>query len=1072
MPSFDPSQRAVLGLDPERHARVLGAPGSGKTRLIIETYVRLLDDGWDDEEILVIAPNRRVAAGLKGAVEERAHRVLGVSPVRTGAALAHALLTREAAAAGMPIPRLLTGSVHDELITRALEDVHTSQALGERFAPEVLRSEVLRSEVREIMRVLDDFALDAGDLAGELQQHIGSPNPYEHPRLPSHELRELWSAVLPVVAHVERTISRDRASELSASRLLRAATELLLHEPSAQVPQLIIVDDAQELREGELALISACMYRGSRVWVFGDPDIATGAFQGEHTRVLHQLPFEMRRKLKERGLLVDAATERLLTYEAVQSVVLTNVYRHGERIRSFVQSITRRIGAAGVGEQREATAIEAVGEVRFAEVATRSEQIGAIAHRLRQRRLGVDMPEPLNWGRMAVICRSRGEATKVARLLASLHVPTGEGSGGVVLRDHPLIHDLVCLLRHATGGRQVVSGDIAQLLTGPIGGIDRMSLRRLRGEVRLVENRAARSEHRLPRSVDDVLIEEFSAPGPSALIDSVAGRALRRLGILAQDATEITTAGGTPRETLWAIWSGTGLADRLQNEALAGPGRRADEAHRALDAVLGLFFVLQRHEEHDSDVPVADLLDEVLSSSVAEDSLAARSQREAVTVTTPQGIIGREFDLVCILGPQDGDWPNLKARGSLIGVTALEQWLRGWEPAQSARRDTLHDELRLFAHSCARATSEVFAVAERSEDQHPSAFFNLGVTDYRVTDVPSSRLSLRGAVAHMRRRVSNSESDPVAERTLARLAAENVPGARPAEWYGVRKMSTDAPLVDLDGDAEATVVVRPSHIESAERCALSWVIRHLGGSSSSAVTHLGTILHRALEQAQGPDPAPLLAAVHADWPELDFEADWESAALREIADSMVLGLADYLGDFEQSGREVVGREAKFALRLGRALVVGTADRLERSTSERGAVEVTVVDLKSGKTKVSAAESADHIQMQAYQMGVMHDAFELDQDESLDGAAAGGARLLYVHPQAVGVTRAPEGHGFIERVQPPLTEEMREAFIQRVSEAASVMAGREFIAQVEHHCSSHFALERDCSIHIVPAVSRA
>lgn len=41
MTTFDPSQRRVLALDPGRHARVLGAPGTGKSLLVVESFARL-----------------------------------------------------------------------------------------------------------------------------------------------------------------------------------------------------------------------------------------------------------------------------------------------------------------------------------------------------------------------------------------------------------------------------------------------------------------------------------------------------------------------------------------------------------------------------------------------------------------------------------------------------------------------------------------------------------------------------------------------------------------------------------------------------------------------------------------------------------------------------------------------------------------------------------------------------------------------------------------------------------------------------------------------------------------------
>src|SRR5690606_2419327 len=136
------------------------------------------------------------------------------------------------------------------------------------------------------------------------------------------------------------------------------------------------------------------------------------------------------------------------------------------------------------------------------------------------------------------------------------------------------------------------------------------------------------------------------------------------------------------------------------------------------------------------DQPVSELLTDLLENTVPEDSLASRGEKDRVTVTTPQGLIGREFAIVAVVGVQDGAWPNVKARGSMLGTAALERWLKGGEALPPSRRETIHDELRLFAHASARAREELLVVAVADEDQHPSPFFGLGA-QHRVEGLPN-----------------------------------------------------------------------------------------------------------------------------------------------------------------------------------------------------------------------------------------------------------------------------------------------------------------------------------------------
>ncbi|MBL5973206.1 MAG: hypothetical protein D3X82_05380 [Candidatus Leucobacter sulfamidivorax] len=68
MPTFDPSQRRVLELDPARHARVLGAPGTGKSLLAVESFARVSGlPGFADERLLVLARGYCLPARLRAS---------------------------------------------------------------------------------------------------------------------------------------------------------------------------------------------------------------------------------------------------------------------------------------------------------------------------------------------------------------------------------------------------------------------------------------------------------------------------------------------------------------------------------------------------------------------------------------------------------------------------------------------------------------------------------------------------------------------------------------------------------------------------------------------------------------------------------------------------------------------------------------------------------------------------------------------------------------------------------------------------------------------------------------------
>ncbi|QIM18726.1 ATP-dependent helicase [Leucobacter coleopterorum] len=791
MTHFDPSQMRVLALDPERHARILGAPGTGKTEVLVETFRRVLHlPGWDELDVLALAPNRLVASQLRPLLERSVGRAFGGTPVRTATSFAFALLNRAAAIEGKTAPRLLTGTVQDETIAAVVDG---RLAAGEfstaELVPEIVQSPTYRAELRELWRVLDDFGLTPQQLMTELKEVQQVSRREAHTRAPDVELANRWLETLSIIASVADRLAVERPTELSSSALLREATAALHGIAVAQgagakdsgrlrIPKLILVDDAQELGEGELALLAGCVRAGSAVWVFGDPDLATGTFQGERTRVLARLNAELER----RGAFASPA-------QPEQCGVLSTVYRHNSELRGFVGELAARVGAVGAGEQRNAIAAESVSPdsdpdaVQFVVASSPAEQIGIIAHRLRARKLGLGRDEPVSWAEMAVICRTRGEAGRVARTLASHQVPTGVAAGGVILREHQIVRELIRLLQHALDISPLDPHEVLQLAGGVIGGLDPVAVRRLRGSLLLLGRQGVHASEGNEPLVEGFVAEAFTHPGEHPIVDSAGGRVLRKLGRTAAAGVRVRESGGTAREVLWALWEKTGLAERWQDDALEGRGVRSEEAHKSLDAVMGLFFALQRHEEQDSERPIQLLLKELLDSAIPEDSLAQRAEREAITVTTPQGAIGREFQIVVVIGTQDGSWPNLRARGSLLGAATLERWLRGEEAVAPSRKETIHDELRLLVHSCSRTRGELLVCAIADENHHPSAFFRFGERCL-VTELPSARLTLRGATAQLRRGVTADPGDESSLRSLVALAAEGVPGAAPTTGMG------------------------------------------------------------------------------------------------------------------------------------------------------------------------------------------------------------------------------------------------------------------------------------------------
>ena len=246
-------------------------------------------------------------------------------------------------------------------------------------------------------------------------------------------------------------------------------------------------------------------------------------------------------------------------------------------------------------------------------------------------------------------------------------------------------------------------------------------------------------------------------------------------------------------------------------------GIDADFANEQLDDVLGLFDAAKRFVERTPQASASAFVGRQLGARLADDSLARRAASEAVLVGTPSSLLGREFDTVVVVDLEDGVWPNLRPRGSLLRRAELVADPAVSTDAATRRKELLDDELRMFTSAIGRSRRRLIAVGILSGDVAPSPFLrriapwrDVVFTDEtganathrapEIVDIEAAGLeplTLRGLTARLRRelvRSSGGAADVPAAAGLVRLAEVGVPGARPDSWYGMPELTTDAPL--------------------------------------------------------------------------------------------------------------------------------------------------------------------------------------------------------------------------------------------------------------------------------------
>jgi RecB family exonuclease len=331
----------------------------------------------------------------------------------------------------------------------------------------------------------------------------------------------------------------------------------------------------------------------------------------------------------------------------------------------------------------------------------------------------------------------------------------------------------------------------------------------------------------------------------------------------------------------------------------------------------------------------------------------------------------------------------------------------------------------------------------------------VGYAPRRIKPTRRRPLHLRGLVGALRQEavVAGAGEAPAA---LALLAEAGVPGAHPDDWYGLADLSTVAPLVDLDGDPEALVPISPSQIDRAEDSPLGWFVDHVASPPSGLAASIGTIVHAVVEEAAARTDGDtsletLWAAVEERWKDLRFEAGWVAERERRGARRMAEGAADYLTHFTDDRKVLLGAEGRFTLIVDRVRISGTIDRVEASADGT----TVIVDLKTGRTPPTGAETTAHPQLAAYQLAAR-------AGEVPNAGVLGGAKLVYL-------AKPSRGAGFTERAQQPFDDEAETAFRARLAAVARTMAGNEFDSAVDAGPRSRFGTWT-YRVHLVPAVS--
>lgn len=1033
LPALDEAQTAVVEASQDRSLVVRGAPGSGRTTCALAALEAGVKQG---QSVLLLVPDRVRADRLSARAQALAPHE--VRPVRTPASFAHRIVTTWRLSRADPLAgvELVTGALFDEILARLIEQVDAPWP--ESMPAQMRAMEAFRAELRDLFARAGEAGLDADSLE-EAGKEFAFPQ---------------WVAAAALLrAYLdapEFTVEHRDVLRVDLARIQTLAAELIENwdargpgvgiECGPLVPDLVIVDDLQDCTPSTIHLLHALEGAGARILAFADPDVAVASYRGGEPHL-------------------DLRLAKTIDAEVME---LAGVKAQPPRIRRALVDVVSGITQSGPHGRRrvgvEKPRSEGEGEARYdegsiiAHLGGSNAQLGAhIAHALRRHHLHEGIP----WDKQAVIVRSASAVHEFTRHLRRGGVPVNGASRAFDFAAQASTRVLLELIATPDDARDPIRANT--LIASPLVSCDALEVHRLLARLSLVNNNkemdgedSAKAGRAL--SVRDLL--EGAELRPTRDPAFRAETSPLEEGLDAAAKIWAARAGAwrqRPQEALWRIWQAAGVADSWKDAALAR-GEDSNWYDDQLDAVVALMRVADVWEQRNPGKTAADFAKDLLDKGVPVDTIARVSTRPAgVSVLTPAQAMGAHFEVVSIIGLQEGAWPNTRLRTRALRADLLADLGAGrfgqdassarvlLDDPRQARRAVLDDERRLLAAALSRCTRVVHIGAVSAENDAPSLFFHLLAQhadtadqgDPQLTPAPAP-LNLAGQVADLRRaaaREDEAEDQETAIILLALLSKEGIRSADPDTWTGEGPLSSDEPI------NSGLVHLSPSRIEAALNCPLRWFLSSIGAEGGGgAAQSLGTLLHALAEELPHGREEELLTRLESKLAELDIDTStWEGLDFSERARKKAQAFAAYCAQHE----EEVEVEKNIRVQIGQVMITGRLDRIEKQKEG-----VVITDLKTGAA-VRKAQAKAHPQLAVYQLALRALGYEVAD-----------AKLVFLLDDGKAKTLS----------QGPLDEDQRAQWLSRIEEVGTLARASTLNASPEEQRCATCPFTRSCPAH--------
>lgn len=926
--TWSADQQAALAAS-DAQLLIPGAAGTGKTTVLVEKVAQRVREGARLDQLLVLAHTRPAAQQLRTQIVQSVG----------GAHLQPRVLTPHGAALGI----LRQHADHDvwgeAILLRAPEQEFRLRELLSGHDKELWPAElkaasatrVFSSQLRQLLARARQLGLDPDDLTRSSEL---DPNWVF--------LGEFFDEYLTVL---------DFEGTLDYGELIHR-TRLLLRDDAIAMAVCgqfkgVLCDDVQAFDPGQLGLLADLAALGLPLVMTANPSLGVFGFRGADSNVT--------RWFGE-------------SFEHGGQAPLTTNHRAGGDLTASWDSVAAKLNAASRPPAYEQVAA-GVGHVSARVFDSRAAELSHVAAELRRLHLVANLP----WSQMAVITRSgRLELTSVASAMRHAGIPVEVSGHEIALAEQPAVWPL--LLALSLLGEESIDADAAQrLLTSPLVGLTPVELRAFGRELR--DQLAAESVRPEPaatlvgRAVSGELVLE---------LDSEVGARVAAFSQLLRRASAAFRSGASIHTLLWQLWDGTPWSAQLQDRAV----RFGDlQANSAIDAVCELMDMAAGQPTLTGVRGRSAFIAEITGQQIPADTGRESDPRgRGVQVMTAHKAAGSEFANVFVIGLNEGKWPRLVQRSTMLDPADL---IEG--PAAPISESTVAQERRLFLLAITRASRGLWLSGHQGaegEGERPSRFLAEAVAEVeRVGGLPPASLTIAGLVGDLRHISTDPGVDPgvrqAAAVRLARLATASdakgrplAPMADPAKWWGTQDVT--------QGKHEPRRIrISGTDLGMLTACPRRWFLSKNSADDrhTSAAALVGSLIHLVAQHVQGgyevgADTSRVLDEV---WQSLPFEAAWLSASERDEVGAALERLVAW--QEANAERRVLGTEVGFEVELeiaGRPVkLVGVVDRLEITSDGR----LRVVDFKTGRQIPDARSVAQNEQLGVYQLAAVSGAFD-------------------------------------------------------------------------------------------------